>query len=347
MQKGVPSPAEVSAFDPDSPDAMDGTERCNCPKATCKFCASHFHAVEICPELHYVRELEALKYVKHRPWSPASGAASASNSSSTQASPQVYTGTGQTSTARGSSTFFVVTGASHSLIKDKNLLSNLKRLPTPAMFHPALLRPNSPADITMLAEHAGTLAFRRAGQPSIEIRDVFWCPGAAYNILGMDVIGTDEWRISFGDWSLSHLPTGVRFPFSSPIVAAFDVAHTGPGTAQPVVIGEGDAFALGVTPYKVVNGKLRRRRTYARPPALDRTLGHYFEPDELEEHLEPWRPARMVWNGGPLDDNPEDHVWAFLRTLPQTLWEPLFQAWDSGHELTFASLAIVIYLAAR
>lgn len=64
MQHGVPSPAEVAAFDGASPTAMNGKKRLKATGVrTCKFCASMHHAVERCPEITYVRRLENLGYI--------------------------------------------------------------------------------------------------------------------------------------------------------------------------------------------------------------------------------------------------------------------------------------------
>lgn len=94
----------------------------------------------------------------------------------------------------------------------------------------------------------------------------------------------------------------------------------------------------------------RRRHRYAQPSLEERLawpLEDGFTPDEFEDHFEAWEVARTHWNNGSLEDDPEDHVCAYINTVPRGFGSAVIQTWEAGHEQSFDQFTLLVKLVAR
>ncbi|WOO84523.1 uncharacterized protein LOC62_06G008040 [Vanrija pseudolonga] len=168
-------------------------------------------------------------------------------------SQQVHTGTG--TRPSGSTTFFITTGGTHSVVKDRGLLINVKRLAIPVLLSHAYLTPDP--EHMLCARHVGTLLFRRPGGPmDISIPNVYFCPDGEFNILGRNAISPDGLRFEKDAIVFHH--TGLRFASNDNGLISFHLPHHGPGVHRPSKLRKDTAYMLSVGKYEWVDGQLVR-----------------------------------------------------------------------------------------
>ncbi|WOO84522.1 uncharacterized protein LOC62_06G008039 [Vanrija pseudolonga] len=101
---------------------------------------------------------------------------------------------------------FVICGPT-TVVKDRHLLVNLKRIPLPVVSVSPFMQPAEPY---IVARAMGTLVLRPQGAEPIQIDNVLYAPECAHNVLGVDVLLSDLWNIEAG--VLTHAPTGASLP---------------------------------------------------------------------------------------------------------------------------------------
>ncbi|KAL1406941.1 hypothetical protein Q8F55_006353 [Vanrija albida] len=157
---------------------------------------------------------------------------------------EVHTGLG--SRLSGSSTFFIATGGTHSVVKDQGLLVDVKRLAIPALLSTPHLAAPDPARM-LYARHIGTLRFFLPGPCTIDIPGVYFCPEGQYNVLGVNALSRQLLQLELARGSVTHKGTRTTFPLNSDHLPAFDVPHYGPGFCRPVRLKENGLYMLSVS----------------------------------------------------------------------------------------------------
>lgn len=252
MRNGRPTAEAIENFDKHDEFglSLDGRKWCACC-STCVLCGCSCHTTDNCYNWDIIRELEALGVIEkgktpapakkkrnrkkkprnHQalptpPASPDDLARHIEQGKMDLSPPLLYTGTGSPEDNHGSSTITFGTASVATIFKDRCLLSDIKRLAIPVVF-------NAGGGDPIVARHVGTLYLRREGHDPIIIPGVRWSPDIAINVIGADVLRSDEWDLNFGAREVMYRPTGLRIPWAASGRCEIEVLHTGPGVCRP------------------------------------------------------------------------------------------------------------------
>lgn len=239
MRDGVPSQAEIDEPVKNQSRALNGHRR---PPHGCFFCA-RVHG-DKCTEQGFTRDLLRLGYAYERasppeyplePF-PEEVAAEAEAEACKKAGPAgngvtviTDSGTASASSSLPTNTEIAVSppapperfvlGSPTTLVKDRHLLINLRRLSLPVVSLSPFMRPT---DSYVVARHTGTLVLRPPqGAEPVQIDNALFAPEARHNIIGADVLLSDLWDVSAG--VLTHVPTGAILPLQLETMPACSV----------------------------------------------------------------------------------------------------------------------------
>ncbi|KAL1406920.1 hypothetical protein Q8F55_006332 [Vanrija albida] len=101
--------------------------------------------------------------------------------------------------------------ADRHLVRDRALLSDVRRLPVPAVFRPLFL------EHEVAALHRGTLRLRLANAPAdadLVVKNVFWAPDVPFNVLSAARLRKQGWRVD-ADGTMTNVIRKVALPLTT------------------------------------------------------------------------------------------------------------------------------------